>query len=95
MKKADFVSLIAEQSGMTKKSAEACVDIVFRTLGDVLAQGERITWNGFGTFDTKQRASRTVCIPNSSEKASVPAARVPVFRPAKQLKEKLNQENNE
>ncbi|MDD6612517.1 MAG: HU family DNA-binding protein [Clostridiales bacterium] len=90
MKKADFVSLVAEQSGMTKKDTEACVEVIFRTLGDVLAQGERVTLTGFGTFDTKQRGERTVCIPNSAEKASVPAARVPVFRPAKQLKEKLN-----
>ena len=90
MKKADFVSLVAEQSGMTKKASEACVEAVFRTLGDVLAQGERVTLTGFGTFDTKLRSERTVCVQNSGEKASVPAARVPVFRPAKQLKEKLN-----
>lgn len=90
MKKADFISLIAEQSGMTKKASEACVDTIFRVLGDVLAEGERVTLTGFGTFDIKQREARTVCIPNSTEKASVPAARVAVFRPAKQLKEKLN-----
>ena len=50
MKKADFVSLVAEQSGMTKKASEACVEAVFRTLGDVLAQGERVTLTGFGTL---------------------------------------------
>lgn len=92
MKKADFVSLVAEQSGMTKKDTEACVEVVFRTLGDILAQGERVTLTGFGTFDTKQRAARSVCVPTTGEKAEIPAACVPVFRPAKQLKEKLNPE---
>lgn len=91
MKKAEFISLVAEQSGMTKKDTEHVVDIVFRCLGDVLAQGERITLTGFGTFDTKQRAAREVRVPITGGKAVVPAARVPVFRTAKQLKEKLNQ----
>ncbi|MCD8356635.1 MAG: HU family DNA-binding protein [Clostridia bacterium] len=91
MKKAEFISLVAEQAGMTKKDTEYVMDIAFRCLGDVLAQGERIALTGFGTFDTKQRAAREVCVPTTGEKAIVPAARVPVFRAAKQLKEKLNQ----
>ncbi|MDO5784902.1 MAG: HU family DNA-binding protein [Eubacteriales bacterium] len=91
MKKSEFVKQVAARSGMTQKDTEHILDAIFCCLGDVLAEGERLTIPGFGTFDTKQRAARTGHIPSTGASISIPAATVPVFKPAKQLKEKLNQ----
>lgn len=90
MKKAEFISIVAAQTGMTKKDTECVLDAVCRSLGDVLAQGERLTLPGVGTFDIKQRAAREGHVPSTGEKIDIPAANIPVFRPAKQLKEKVN-----
>lgn len=91
MKKAEFVTLVAEQAGVTKKDAERVIDTTFRCLGDVIAAGERLSVTGFGAFETKQRAAREGHIPSTGERIVIPAATIPVFKPAKQLKEKLNQ----
>lgn len=90
MKKSELVKQAAAQAGMTQKDTERILDAIFCCLGDALAQEERITIPGFGTFDTKQRTARTGHLPSTGASISIPAATVPVFKPAKQLKEKLN-----
>lgn len=91
MKKSEFAALVAERAGIRKKDAERMVDLTFRCLGDVLAQGERVSVGGFGVFETRERAARTGRVPSTGEHIEIPAAQVPVFKPAKQLKEKVNQ----
>lgn len=91
MKKSEFAALVAERAGIRKKDAERIVDLTFRCLGDVLAQGERVSVGGFGVFETRERAARTGHVPSTGEHIEIPAAQVPVFKPAKQLKEKVNQ----
>lgn len=90
MTKSEFVKRTAAQAGMTQKDTERMLDAIFCCLGDALSEGERLTIPGFGTFDTKQRAARTGHLPSTGASISIPAATVPVFKPAKQLKEKLN-----
>lgn len=91
MKRAEFVTMVAEQTGVTKKQAERVIDATFSCLGDVLAQGDKLTWTGFGAFETRQRAAREGHMPSTGERIEIPATNVAVFKPSKQLKEKLKQ----
>ncbi len=95
MKKSEFVKQTAARAGMTQKDTEHVLDAVFSCLGDVLAEGERLTIPGFGTFDTKLRAARKGHIPSTGARISIPETVVPVFKPAKQLKEKLKKRDME
>ena len=90
MKKSEFAALVSESAGIRKKEAERMVDLTFRCLGDALAQGERVFVSGFGVFETRVRAARTGRVPSTGEHIEIPAAQVPVFKPAKQLKEIIN-----
>ena len=45
--------------------------------------------NGFGTFETKERAARVGHKPRTGETVEIPAATVPVFKPSQALKDKL------
>ncbi len=90
MKKAEFAALVAARAGIRKKDAERLVDLTFGCLGDALAQGERITSGGFGVFETRARAARTGRVPSTGEQIAIPASKVPAFKPAKQLREKVN-----
>ena len=90
MKKSDFVRLAAIQAEMSQKDIERAMDAIFSSLTDVLAMQDKLTIPGFGTFDTRQRAERTGHLPSTGASISIPAAIVPVFKPAKQLKERLN-----
>ena len=90
MKKSEFVVLVAEQVGLSKKDTEKTIDAVFAAVGDVIASGDKLQISGFGTFETKERAARTGHNPRTGEEISIDAATVPVFKPGKALKDKVD-----
>lgn len=89
MQKREIIDRMAARTGLTKKDCELAMDALFQTLGDVLAGGGRMAVNGFGTFETRERAARTARNPRTGEPMPLPAATVPVFRPAQALKDRL------
>lgn len=90
MKKSEFVAVVAEKAGLTKKDAEKAMDAVFETVGDVLASGDKLQVSGFGTFETRTRAARTGHNPRTGEEISIAAATLPAFKPGKALKDKVD-----
>ena len=55
MTKSDFVFAVAERSGLTKKDAELAAGAVFDVLTQIMAQGDRLQFPGFGTFKPRVR----------------------------------------
>ena len=74
MKKSEFVTLVAEKTGLSKKDTEKTIDAVFAAMGDVMAQGDKLQMSGFGTFETKVRAARTGHNPRTGEAIEIAAA---------------------
>ena len=90
MKKSEFVTLAAEMASLSKKDTEKTIDAVFTVLGDVMASGDKLQLSGFGTFETKERAARTGHNPRTGEEIAIAAATIPVFKPGKALKDKVD-----
>ena len=90
MKKSEFVALVAEQVGLSKKDTEKTIDAVFAAVGDIIASGDKLQISGFGTFETKERAARTGHNPRTGEEINIAAATMPVFKPGKVLKDKVD-----
>lgn len=90
MNKADLISAVAQQSGLTKKDSEAAIDALVSVVGETLSNGEKVVLVGFGTFETKNRAARKGRNPQTKETITIPASKVPVFKAGKTLKEKVN-----
>lgn len=90
MKKADFIALVAEKAGSSKKDADIAVEAVFTVLGDVLAAGDKLSLPGFGTFEVRERAARMGHNIRTGEATEIAACKVPAFRPNAQLKGKVN-----
>ena len=90
MKKSEFVTLVAEMASLSKKDTEKTIDAVFTVLGDVMAFGDKLQLSGFGTFETKERAARTGHNPRTGEEIAIAAATIPVFKPGKALKDKVD-----
>ncbi|HJC13129.1 HU family DNA-binding protein [Agathobaculum sp.] len=90
MKKSEFVTLVAEMASLSKKDTEKTIDAVFTVLGDVMASGDKLQLSGFGTFETKERAARTGHNPRTGEEIAIAAATIPVFKPGKALKDKVD-----
>ena len=89
MTKADLVSKIAEESGITKAQAEKAVDGFVSAVSGALATGDKITLVGFGTFSVGERAQREGRNPRTGEKIKIPASKVVKFKAGKTLSEKI------
>ena len=92
MRKPDFIELVAEKAGTTKKDADIALDAVLAALEEVLAADDKLTLPGFGTFEVRERAARKGHDIHTGLPTEIAACRVPVFRPSAQLKEKENQD---
>jgi len=90
MTKAELVDEVASIVQLTKKQAEAIVNIVFDSIVASLRAGEKIELRGFGSFRLRNRKSRTGRNPKTGEKVDVPSKKIPYFKPGKELKELIN-----
>lgn len=87
MNKAELISNVAEKTEFTKKDTEKAVSAVLDSIGDALAKGEKVQLVGFGTFEVRQRAARKGRNPQTGEEIDIAAAKVPVFKAGKALRE--------
>ncbi|RUM43845.1 MAG: HU family DNA-binding protein [Hydrogenimonas sp.] len=87
MKKAEFVQAVAEKAGLSKKDTEAVINATLETITEALAAGKSVSFIGFGTFTTTERAARKAKVPGTDRIVDVPAARAVKFKVGKQLKE--------
>ena len=86
MKKAELIDAVATKSELTKQDSKKAVDALFETISNTLAKEEKIQLIGFGTFEVRERAARTGRNPQTGEEMTIPASKVPAFKPGKELK---------
>ena len=90
MTKAELVEEVASQSDLTKKDAEVIVQTVLDSITESLQRGEKIELRGFGSFRIRNRLSRQGRNPKTGNSVSVPAKKVPYFKPGKEIKDLIN-----
>ena len=87
MSKAELVAAIAEQTGLTKKDADAAVKAFTDVVAEELKKGKKVQLVGFGTFEVAKRAERTGRNPQTGKKITIPAVKTPKFKAGKALKD--------
>lgn len=88
MNKPELIDEVAKATELKKKDATAAVDAVLAAIKKVLKKDGKVQIVGFGTFEVRKRKGRTGRNPRDPEqKIKIPATKVPVFRPGKELKE--------
>ncbi|HEY8552595.1 MULTISPECIES: HU family DNA-binding protein [Thermaerobacter] len=87
MNKPELVNAIAEKTGLNKKDSERAVNAFVESVSEALAKGEKVSLVGFGTFEVRTRQARTGRNPRTGQTLTIPAAKVPAFKPGKQLRE--------
>ncbi len=92
MNKSELIDAIAKESGLTKTDAGKALDAFTSIVKTTLQQGGDITLVGFGSFTVAERAERQGLNPKTKEAITIPAARVPKFKPGKTLKDALVEE---
>lgn len=87
--KADLVDQVASTTNLSKKAVKETVDALLESMSAEISSGSKVTLTGFGTFELRQRKSRTGVKPGTTEKIDIPASRYPAFKAGKSLKDKV------
>jgi nucleoid DNA-binding protein len=89
MTKAELIQQLAEATDRTKQETEQTLDLVFAGIATALQNGEKLELRGFGTFKIRDQKARVGRNPQTGEAVNIPAKKVPVFKPSKQLAEQV------
>ncbi|HJB65574.1 MAG TPA: HU family DNA-binding protein [Candidatus Mailhella merdavium] len=86
MTKAELVAQIATKADLNKASAERTLNVILDSIGEILAEKEKLTLTGFGSFVVEKREARIGRNPRTGSQIEIPAAKVVKFRVGKTLK---------
>jgi len=87
MKKSEFISKVAQKSGLSKKDTEAVIEAALETITEALTERENVSFLGFGSFSAVKKNERDITIPGTTRKVRVPAKYSVRFKPGKLLRE--------
>lgn len=90
MTKQELVESIAKVTENSKKQTEIFLDSLIDVVTKNVSKKDGVKLVGFGTFTSSKRKARMGRNPQTGEEIKIPARKVPVFRPGKELKEFIN-----
>lgn len=91
MIKSELIARLAEENQhLYQRDVERIVATLFDEITEALARGERVELRGFGAFSVKRREARTGRNPRTGEAVEVPEKFVPFFKTGKDLRERMN-----
>ncbi|NEU84646.1 HU family DNA-binding protein [Nostoc sp. UIC 10630] len=89
MNKGELVDAVAAKTNITKKQADEVISAFLSVVIEAVANGEKITLVGFGSFERRDRSEREGRNPKTNEPMTIPATQVPAFSAGKQFREKV------
>lgn len=90
MNKAEFIAAVSEKTQITKADVKRIMDAGQEVITETLANKEPVTFVGFGTFKTAERAARKCINPATGESMKTKAKTVAKFKAGKALTEAVN-----
>lgn len=91
MIKSELVQKLADENPhLFQRDVENIVSAILDSVGDALADGDRVELRGFGAFSVKNRPARVGRNPRTGEKVDVSEKYVPQFKAGKEIRERLN-----
>ncbi|HIK19218.1 MAG TPA: HU family DNA-binding protein [Leptolyngbyaceae cyanobacterium M33_DOE_097] len=89
MNKQELVDAIAAKASVTKKDADIILSAITEAIIEAVAEGDKVTLVGFGTFEPRDRQAREGRNPSTGKPIKIPATTVPGFSAGKLFKEKV------
>ena len=91
MNKTELIQAAAKECGMTQQDVWRVLNNgIIPVIEKAVAAGDKVQLVGFGTFEQRFRAGRSVRNPQTGETVFVPDKTTPAFKPGKEFKELLN-----
>ncbi|HOE05627.1 MAG TPA: HU family DNA-binding protein [Bacteroidales bacterium] len=93
MTKSDIVNEISKSTGIEKQMVQDTVEAFMESLKKSLVKGNNVYLRGFGSFIIKQRAQKTARNISKNTTITIPAHRVPSFKPSKTFVSQVMENN--
>ena len=90
MNRSGVISVLKEESNLSRKEAEKITEVFFNTIEETLVEGERVEIRGFGSFTVNEYKSYTGRNPKTGVQIDVPAKKLPFFKVGKELKDRVD-----
>jgi DNA-binding protein HU-beta len=85
MNKAELISAIADNSGLSKVDSKKALDGFIAAVSNALKSGDKVALVGFGSFDVAERSARTGVNPATGAKINIDAKKVVKFKAGAEL----------
>ena len=92
--KKDLVNIVYMQLGFSKQISEHLIDDFLFLIIKNLKNEKKIKLSNFGTFSVRSKKSRIGRNPKTKEKKIISERNVILFKPSKEFKEFINQNND-
>jgi DNA-binding protein HU-beta len=86
MYKTEVVQRVSRQTRLSQKIVSDVLDASHRLIEETLREGDKVSFSGFGTFQTSQRQAGKVKSIRSGRMVEYPARKVAVFKVGEYLK---------
>ncbi len=90
MNKLELISKLAEQEGLSKLESRKIVDLMFDSMSQALADGDRVEIRGLCAFKVKEYKSYSGRNPKTGESVTVSPKKLPFFKPGTDLKQRVD-----
>jgi integration host factor subunit beta len=94
MTRSQLIEALARAEGITLNAAGVAVDLVVDSIARALAHGNRVEIRGLGSFKVKNYDGYDGRNPRSGEKIEVKPKKLPFFKVGKEMKTRLNGEDD-
>ena len=91
--KKDLVNSIYMQLGLSKKITENLIDDLFLMIFRNIKENKKLKISKFGTFTLRNKKSRIGRNPKTKEEKIISARQVILFKPSKEFKEFINNQD--
>ena len=89
MNKTEFITAVAEKSGLSKADAKKAVDAFVETVSAEMKAGGKIALLGFGSFSVTEKAARKGVNPKTKQPIEIAARKAIKFKPGAELNDKV------
>ena len=90
MNKLEIISALKNETNLSKTEAAKVIQIIFDSMADAMARGERVEIRGLCSFFVKEYESYTGRNPKTGEKVGIRSKKLPFFKSGKELKERVD-----
>lgn len=95
MNKGELIDEIARKADVTKKQADAVLSAALDAIMEAVANGDKVTLVGFGSFESRERKAREGRNPKTGDTMLIPETTVPAFSAGKSFKELVANKDDE